>query len=293
MPYIHDIDPIAIPLPFWPHGIHWYGLMYLLAFLVAWWLGRRRVQSGTLPGVDKQAFGDLLFYGMLGVVLGGRIGYVLFYAFGDFIADPLMLFRMKEGGMSFHGGMLGVAIAMAWWSRQQKRHPFDVIDFAVPLVPIGLGLGRIGNYIGGELWGRTTDVSWGVIFPYALPAPYTGMDSDALRQLAASGALDGLQRHPSQLYQAFLEGVLLFALVWWFSQRPRPRYAVTGLFVLLYGLFRVLVEFVREPDAHLGYLAWGWLTMGQLLSLPLIGLGLVLLWLSRRAPTVTPERRGD
>jgi phosphatidylglycerol---prolipoprotein diacylglyceryl transferase len=288
---IHAIDPIAIPLPFWPHGIHWYGLMYLLAFGFAWWLGRRRIAQGRLPGIDAERFGDLMFYGMLGVVLGGRIGYVLFYAFGDFIDDPLTLFRIKEGGMSFHGGLLGVMVAVAWWSFKHRLHVFDTLDFVAPLVPAGLGFGRIGNFIGGELWGRTTDHPWGMIFPNALPAPYHAMDLDRLRELAASGALDAYARHPSQLYQAFIEGVLMAAVLWWFSGRPRPRYAVGGLFALLYGLGRFAVEFVREPDAHIGYLAWGWLTMGQLLSLPLIAVGLLLLWMSRRAPVLEAGTR--
>jgi phosphatidylglycerol---prolipoprotein diacylglyceryl transferase len=288
MPWVHDIDPVAIPLPFWPHGIHWYGLMYLLAFGTAWWLGVRRVRQQRLPGVNEQGFGDLMFYGMLGVVLGGRIGYVLFYSFGSFLDDPLLLLRMKDGGMSFHGGLLGVMVAMLLWSRRRRLHFFDTMDFVAPLVPAGLGLGRIGNFIGGELWGRTTDVPWAVVFPASLPAPYSTMDGETLRQIAASGALDGLGRHPSQLYQAFLEGVLMFAALWWFSRAPRSRYAVSGLFAVLYGLFRLLVEFVREPDAHIGYLAWGWLTMGQLLSLPLIAFGLFLLWLSRSAPTLPP-----
>jgi phosphatidylglycerol:prolipoprotein diacylglycerol transferase len=287
MPWVHDIDPIAVPLPVWPHGIHWYGLMYLLAFLVAWWLGRQRIRARRLP-VSEQDYGDLMFYGMIGVVLGGRIGYVLFYSFGELVQDPLLLLRIKDGGMSFHGGLLGVMAAVAWWSWRHRLHVFDTLDFVAPLIPAGLGFGRIGNFIGGELWGRTTEGPWGVIFPHALPAQYAGMSVDQLRDLAAQGALNGLARHPSQLYQAALEGVAMFVILWWFSSRPRPRYAVAGMFALLYGVFRVVVEFVRQPDAHIGYLAGGWVTMGQVLSLPLIAVGLVLLWLSRRAPTIAP-----
>ena len=152
MPILHQIDPIAVSLG--PLKVHWYGLMYLLGFAVAWWLGRRRVRAGRLPGVDENSFGDLMFYGMLGVVLGGRIGYILFYNFGDFLKDPLMLFKVWEGGMSFHGGLLGVMVAIGWWARHHRLHYFDVVDFIAPLVPAGLGFGRIGNYIGGELWGK-------------------------------------------------------------------------------------------------------------------------------------------
>ena len=285
---LHQIDPIAFRLG--PLQVHWYGIMYLLGFATAWWLGRRRIRAGRLPGVDDQGFGDLLFYGMLGVVLGGRIGYVLFYAFGDFLANPLMLFKVWEGGMSFHGGLLGVAAAVFWWARKRRLHVFDVIDFVAPLVPPGLGLGRLGNYIGGELCGKYTQAGWGVIFPRA-ESTLAGMPPAQLQAQYASGALDALARHPSQLYQAVLEGLVMFGVLWWYSRRPRPRYAVAGLFALMYGCFRFLVEFVRVPDAQLGeggYLAFGWLTMGQVLSTPLILVGLYWLWLSRRSPTLQP-----
>ena len=296
MTILHQIDPVAFSLPafelfgrqFHPQ-VHWYGLMYLVAFASAWLLGRARIRAGRLPGVDYNAFGDLLFYCMFGVILGGRVGYVLFYAFGDFIADPTMLLRPWEGGMSFHGGLLGVLLAAWLWARRQRLHFFDVMDFGAPLVPLGLGVGRIGNWIGGELWGRQTDGSWGVVFPKSLPQPFWSMDLESLRALHASGALDTYARHPSQLYQAVLEGVVLFAIVWIYSMKPRRRYAVSGSFALGYGVFRFIVEFVREPDAQLGYLAFGWLTMGQVLSLPLIALGLFLFWRSRTAPVLEPQ----
>ena len=293
--WLHQIDPIALRLPefelfgraFAP-SVHWYGVMYAIGFALAWYLGRRRIAQGRLPGVDANGFADLLFYGMLGVVLGGRIGYVMFYGFPAFVADPAMLFRIWEGGMSFHGGLLGVLAATWWWSRRQRVHLFDTLDFVAPLVPAGLGLGRLGNWIGGELWGKPTEGGWGVVFPRALPEPFARFDPATLRAQFEAGALDAYARHPSQLYQVVLEGVAMFAIVWWYSSRPRPRYAVAGVFALLYGLFRLAVEFVREPDAHIGYLAFGWVTMGQVLSLPLIALGLVLLWASRRAPTLQP-----
>ena len=293
MTLLHDIDPIALPLPFWPHGIHWYGVMYLLAFGAAWFIGRNRVRAGRLPGVDENAFGDLLFYGMLGVVLGGRIGYVLFYGFDAFLANPLVLLKINEGGMSFHGGLIGVMLAAAWWTRRHKLHYFDTMDFVAPIMPSGLGFGRLGNYIGGELWGKPTGGGWGVVFPDSLPAEYARLPMEQLRALHETGALDRFARHPSQLYQIMLEGVVMMAVLLLYSRKPRPRYAVSGLFALLYGGFRFLVEFVREPDAHIGYLAFGWLTMGQVLSLPLVALGLFLLWLSRRAPTLRPAIATD
>jgi phosphatidylglycerol:prolipoprotein diacylglycerol transferase len=263
--------------------------MYLLGFGAAWWLGRMRVRAGRLPGVNEQSYGDLLFYAMLGVVLGGRLGYVFFYSFSDLLRDPLMLFRIWEGGMSFHGGLLGVVAAAWWWSWKHKLHLMDTVDFLAPLVPPGLGFGRLGNYIGGELWGKYTQAGWGVIFPRA-EAELGGMSLSQLQAQFATGALDRFARHPSQLYQAALEGLTMFLLLWWFSSKPRPRYAVSGLFALLYGCFRFLVEFVRVPDAQLGYLAFGWLTMGQVLSLPLIALGLFWLFVwSRRQPTLEPQ----
>lgn len=283
---LHDIDPIAFGLG--PLQVHWYGIMYLLGFGLAWWLGNRRVRAGRLPGVNEQAFGDLLFYAMLGVVLGGHIGYVLFYSFGDLLKDPLMLFRIWEGGMSFHGGLIGVVVACWWWSRRHGLHLFDTVDFVAPLVPPGLGFGRLGNYIGGELFGKPTEAGWGVVFPRA--PEFAGWSAEQIQAEFATGALDKFARHPSQLYQAALEGLVMFAVLWWFSSRPKPRYAVSGMFALLYGCFRFLVEFVRVPDQQIGYLAFDWLTMGQVLSLPLIALGLFWLWLSRRSPTLGAGR---
>ena len=270
--YFHDIDPIALRLPafdlfglhFHPE-IHWYGVMYLLGFVAAWWLGSRRVRAGRLPNVDAQAYGDLMFYAMLGVVLGGRIWYMLTYISPAWIwQDPAALLRVWDGGMSFHGGLLGVLAAIALWSRRHGRHFFDTVDFIAPLVPPGLGFGRLGNFINGELWGGPTSLPWGIVFPTGGP----------------------VARHPSQLYEATLEGLVMFTALFVYSRKPRPRYAVSGLFAILYGVFRFLVEFVRVPDEQLKYLAFGWLTMGQLQSIPLVAIGLYLLWRSRSAPTL-------
>ena len=287
MIFLHQIDPVAVSLG--PLRVHWYGLMYLLGFLLAWWLGRRRIRAGRLPGVDEDGFGDLLFYGLIGVIVGGRLGSVLFYDFNTYLQNPLQVLKVWEGGMSFHGGLIGVLVAAWLWSRRHRRHFFDTMDFLAPLVPPGLGFGRIGNYIGGELWGKYTRGDWGVVFPSGLPEPYRSLDPVALKAQFEAGALDAYARHPSQLYQALLEGLALFGVLWWFSAKPRPRYAVSGLFALLYGGFRFLVEFVRVPDAQLGYLAFGWLTMGQVLSLPLVLLGLFLLWRSHSAPVLQPQ----
>ncbi|MBR0347294.1 MAG: prolipoprotein diacylglyceryl transferase [Rudaea sp.] len=285
MPYFHNIDPIAFSLG--PVAVHWYGIMYLLGFAGAWFVGNRRRAQGRLP-VGYEAFSDLAFYVMLGVILGGRSWYMLTYVSPSWIVeDPLQIFRVWDGGMSFHGGFLGVLFAGWLWSRRNRIHFFDTIDFVAPLVPIGLGLGRLGNFINGELWGKLTTEPWGVIFPSALEN--LNKTHAELQQMYLAGQLNDQARHPSQLYEFALEGVVMFAVLYLYSMKPRPRYAVSGLFALMYGVFRFAVEFVRMPDAQLGYLAFGWLTMGQIQSLPLILVGLILLIMSRRAPTLQPD----
>jgi len=271
--YFHAIDPVAVEIG--GFAIYWYSLMYLVAFAQFWLLGRLRARRPDSPLKPEQV-GDLLFWGVVGVIAGGRLGYVLFYAFGDLLGDPLLLFRIRDGGMSFHGGLIGVFVAMALFGRHHGCGFLRLGDFVAPLIPLGLAAGRLGNFIGGELWGRTTDVPWAVIFPGSIESG--GRTSEALYQQYLGGALDEFARHPSQLYQALLEGVALFVLVWLFSARPRPVGAVGGLFLAGYGVFRFIAEFFREPDAHLGFVAFEWLTMGQLLSLPmlLIGVGLIL-----------------
>lgn len=248
-----DFERVAFTVFGWP--IHWYGIMYLVAFLLAWWLGRYRARQ---PGSDwtRAEVDDLLFYGGLGVIIGGRLGYILFYNLSAFVHDPMLLFRINEGGMSFHGGLLGVLLALWVFARRYHKSYFGVVDFVAPLVPLGLGAGRIGNFINGELWGKPTDLPWAMVFPAAGPVP----------------------RHPTPLYEAVLEGPLLFVILWWFSAQSPPLRTVSGLFALCYGVFRFLVELLRLPDEHLGYLAWNWLTMGQVLSLPLIAVGIYLLW---------------
>ncbi|ROR98846.1 phosphatidylglycerol:prolipoprotein diacylglycerol transferase [Sinobacterium caligoides] len=249
-----QIDPVAVAIG--PLEIHWYGLMYLFGLAGGWWLATRRAVSGRYVLSEREQVDDLIFYCAMGIVLGGRLGYVFFYGFDRFLQDPLWLFRVWEGGMAFHGGLIGVIVAMWLFARKVNVKPFELLDFIAPIVPIGLGLGRIGNFIGQELWGRPTDVSWAMIFP------------NDPEQLA---------RHPSQLYQAGLEGLAMFVILYWFSSKPRPKLAVSGLFMLLYGCFRFFVEFFRQPDVQIGLEAFGWMSRGQELSLPMVFIGLGLL----------------
>jgi phosphatidylglycerol:prolipoprotein diacylglycerol transferase len=259
LPY-PEIDPVAIALG--PVKVHWYGLTYLAALGFAWWLAARRSQR---PGaaLQREQVDDLIFFGALGVVLGGRIGYALFYGADKLAQDPAWLLRVWQGGMSFHGGMLGVMLAMYLFARRRRIGLGPLLDFVAPLVPFGLAFGRLGNFIGQELWGRASDVPWAMVFP-----------ADPLQ----------LARHPSQLYQFALEGVLLGVILIWFSARPRPVWAVSGLFSLGYGCLRFLAEFFREPDQHIGFEALGWLTRGQALCLPMIALGIFLLVFAYRNP---------
>ncbi|MCB1791639.1 MAG: prolipoprotein diacylglyceryl transferase [Gammaproteobacteria bacterium] len=269
-----QFDPVILELG--PLAIRWYGVMYLLGFAAAWWLGRRRAATGHAVITPLQ-MDDLLFYAALGVILGGRVGYILFYGFDAWLADPLRILRVWEGGMSFHGGFLGVLLAIAWYARRTGKAFFDLTDFIAPLVPLGLMAGRIGNFINGELWGAPSSLPWAMQVPCA-SNPVLCFDKLHL----APGTLMTPPLHPSQLYQALLEGLVLFAVLWWFSARPRPRMAVSGLFLLGYGMFRFVVELVRMPDAHIGYLAFDWLTMGQVLSAPMVIAGVVLLALAYR-----------
>ena len=251
--YSHP-DPVALSLG--PLHVRWYGLMYLLGFLGGWWLARRRAaqpgSSWTPVEVD-----DLIFYCAVGVIVGGRLGLMLFYGTERILTEPLSVLRIWEGGMSFHGGLIGVLVALGLFAKRRGRHVGDVVDFTAPLPAIGFGAGRIGNFINGELWGKATDVPWAVV-------------------------VDGKALHPSQLYEATLEGLVLFVIIWWFTSKPRPRWAPSGLFLLCYGVFRFAVEFVRVPDANRGYLVLDWVTMGQILSTPMILAGIAMLVVAYR-----------
>lgn len=253
LPY-PDIDPVIFSIGF--VKIRWYGLMYVIGFVLAWWLARKRAAQSGSP-INPAQIDDLVFYTMVGVIVGGRLGYCLVYGWDNLTSDPFYIFKITQGGMSFHGGMVGVLVALWFYSRKIGRRFFEVTDFMAPLVPPGLGFGRVGNFINSELWGKATNVPW-------------------------SFNINGVGRHPSQLYEALLEGLLLFVILWFFSAKKRPYMAVSGVFLLCYGLFRFFIEFFRMPDANLGYLAFDWVTMGQILSLPMILLGAAMLAMAYR-----------
>jgi phosphatidylglycerol:prolipoprotein diacylglycerol transferase len=254
------INPIALQLG--PLAVHWYGLMYMAGFLTFIWLGRKRIVTLNLQQINNKTLDDLLFYGVLGVILGGRLGEVLFYNPSYYFSNPFKILAVWEGGMSFHGGFLGVLIAMAVFAYQHKLRWLELMDFVAPLVPPGLAFGRLGNFINGELWGRPTDATWGMIFPH----------------------VDNLPRHPSQLYEFALEGVMLFVILWLYAKKPRPVGSVSGLFLIGYGSFRFLAEFTRNPDDGIfGLMTFG-ISMGQWLSLPMVAVGIIMMtWSMRRA----------
>lgn len=261
--FVVQFDPVAFKIFGW--GVHWYGITYLVGFLVGWWLSRYLARRNPLWGITPAQVDDLLFYVGMGVILGGRIGYLLFYDMDALTHEPtfrdvlIRIISIHKGGMSFHGGLIGVLTAVWLFNRKYKRGYFVVMDLLAMIAPIGLGAGRIGNFINGELWGKPSMVPWAMIFP-------------------RSGSY--VPRHPSPLYEMLLEGVLLFIILWWFARKPRPPMAISGLFALCYGLFRIFVEFFRLPDVQLGYLAFGWVTMGMVLSVPLCVVGVLLLWYS-------------
>lgn len=249
----HHIDPIAFHIG--PVPVHWYGLMYLVGFAAVWLLAVYRIRQPYWSGWKKEQISDVVFYGALGAILGGRIGYTLVYNMAVFSQHPLVIFKIWQGGMSFHGGLFGVAVAWYFYSLSIQKPYYAITDFIAPFVPIGLGAGRLGNFINGELYGRVTTMPWGVVYPNGGPLP----------------------RHPSEIYEFLLEGVLLFVILWLYSRKPKPYRAVTGMFLFWYGVLRSFAELFRQPDPQLGFIAWNWLTMGQLLSFIMIILGIILL----------------
>ncbi|HVY23390.1 MAG TPA: prolipoprotein diacylglyceryl transferase [Steroidobacteraceae bacterium] len=253
-PAIFSIGPVPL---LGTISVRWYGMMYVCGFVAAWLLARKRAMQSNSTW-NAQAVEDLIFFAAMGVILGGRIGWVLFYGFTEELQRPSLLFRIWEGGMSFHGGLIGVVLALVLFARRRGRSIMDVCDFTAPLPALGLMFGRIGNFINGELWGKPTDVPWAFV-------------------------VDGVPKHPSQLYEASLEGLTLFLIIWFFTSKPKPQLAPSGLWLLCYGIFRFMVEFVRVPDANRGYLLWGWVTEGQILCVPMMAAGIyILVWSYRR-----------
>ena len=243
-----EIDPVIISIGFLK--IRWYGLMYLIGFVVAIMLAKKKKKKTWSP-VKYSEVDDLIFYCMLGVILGGRLGYVIFYGWHQLISDPFYVFRIMEGGMSFHGGLIGVIVALWLYGRKINKDMITMMDFVAPIVPLGLGFGRIGNFINGELWGKPTNVAW-------------------------SFKVNGVSLHATQLYEAFLEGLVLFLILWIFTDKERPKMQSSAVFLIGYGVFRFFIEFYRVPDAHLNYLAFGWVTMGQILTAPMIIIGMTM-----------------
>lgn len=275
-----QFDPVIFSIG--PVSLHWYGLMYLVGFVFAMWLAVRRAGKSN-SGWRKEEVENLLYFGFLGVFVGGRLGYVLFYAFPNFLANPLYLFRVWDGGMSFHGGLLGVITVMLWFAHRTRRNFFQVSDFMAPLIPFGLGAGRLGNFINGELWGRvTTDTPWAMLFPSSRGEDMALAAANPQWQ-AIFNQYGVLPRHPSQLYELVLEGVVLFIILNFFIRKSRPMGSVSGLFLIGYGAFRIIVEFFRQPDAQLGLFSG--ISMGQILSLPMVLAGvLMMVWAYRRQP---------
>ncbi|WP_226052468.1 prolipoprotein diacylglyceryl transferase [Dickeya chrysanthemi] len=273
-----QFEPVILSIG--PLSLHWYGLMYLVGFVFAMWLAVRRANKPS-SGWHKDEVENLLYFGFLGVFVGGRLGYVLFYALPSFLDNPLYLFRVWDGGMSFHGGLLGVISVMLWFAHRTKRHFFQVSDFIAPLIPFGLGAGRLGNFINGELWGRvTTDTPWAMLFPSSRAEDMTLAAGNPQWQ-AIFNQYGVLPRHPSQLYELLLEGVVLFIILNLFIRKSRPMGSVSGLFLIGYGSFRIIVEFFRQPDAQLGLFSG--ISMGQILSVPMVLAGiLMMVWAYRR-----------
>ena len=253
-----NIDPVIVSIG--PLSIHWYGVMYIFGFVMAWILAAVRCVRRPDSPIKLEQISDIIFYGAMGVILGGRIGYVLFYVWPDFVQDPLMIIRVWQGGMSFHGGLIGVILALWLYSYRHQCSLIDLTDFFAPMIPIGLAAGRLGNFINGELWGRITTSRIGMVFPNGGPLP----------------------RYPSQLIEMCLEGILLFVFLWVYSRKPRPKMMMSAVFLIGYGMLRFIAEFFREPDPQLGFVAFGWMTQGQLLCIPMILLGMFLFWLIQK-----------